>query len=160
MKVAATCELCGNAPTCPAAILYLSTDKASSTSISERQQQVRLGKRLLAYASRPKGEYGGTETIKAHIYDNKADNLNMIIRLVFMYKIKNGEYLANISNIFNVANNPAYILRSNSTGYAFNKPKSNFLKKGISYSVAKTWNDLPRSLKDSNISLGQFRAVL
>ena len=77
-----------------------------------------------------------------------------------MYKIKNGEYLANISNIFNVANNPAYILRSNSTGYAFNKPKSNFLKKGISYSVAKTWNDLPRSLKDSNISLGQFRAVL
>ena len=38
-----------------------------------------------------------------------------------MYKIKNGEYLANISNIFNVANNPAYSLHSNNTGYAFNK---------------------------------------
>ena len=34
--------------------------------------------------------------------DNKA---------VFMYKMKNGEYLANISNIFNVANNQAYSLR-------------------------------------------------
>ena len=52
--------------------------------------------------------------------DNKA---------VFMYKIKNGEYLANISNIFNVANNQAYSLRSNNTDYAFDKPKTNFLKK-------------------------------
>ena len=71
-----------------------------------------------------------------------------------MYKIKNGEYLANISNIFNVVNNQAYSLRSSNTGYAFDKPKSNFLKKGICYSGAKTWNDLPRSLKDRNISLG------
>ena len=46
-----------------------------------------------------------------------------------MYKIKNGEYLANISNIFNVANNQAYSLRSNNTDYAFDKPKTNFLKK-------------------------------
>ena len=60
--------------------------------------------------------------------DNKA---------VFMYKIKNGEYLANISDILNVANNQAYRLRSNNT-----------------------WNDLPRSLKASNVSLGQFKALL
>ena len=53
-----------------------------------------------------------------------------------------------------------YSLRSNSTDYAFDKPKTNFLKKSISYSGAKTWNDLPRSLKDSNISLGQFKAPL
>ena len=46
--------------------------------------------------------------------DNKA---------VFMYKIKNGEYLANISNIFNVTNNQAYSLRSNNTDYALDKPK-------------------------------------
>ena len=80
--------------------------------------------------------------------DNKA---------VFMYKIKNGEYLANISNIFNVANNQAYSLRSNNTDFAFDKPKTNFL---ISYSGAKSWNDLPRSLTDSNIYLGQFKALL
>ena len=84
----------------------------------------------------------------------------MIIRPVFMYKIKNGEYLANISNIFNVANNQTYSLRSNNTGSPFDKPKSNFLKKGISYSGAKTWNDLPRTLKDRNISLWQFRTLL
>ena len=60
-----------------------------------------------------------------------------------MYKIKNGEYLANISNIFNVANNQAYSLRSNNTDYAFYKLKTNFLKKSISYSGAKTWNYLP-----------------
>ena len=60
--------------------------------------------------------------------DNKA---------VFMYKIKNGEYLANISNIFNVANNQAYSLRSNNTDYAFDKPKTNFLKKASVIQVLK-----------------------
>ena len=60
--------------------------------------------------------------------DNKA---------VFMYKITNGEYLANISNIFNVANNQAYSLRSNNTDYAFDKPKTNFLKKTSVIQVLK-----------------------
>ena len=77
-----------------------------------------------------------------------------------MYKIKNDEYLANISNSFNFANNQAYSLSSNNTDYAFDKPKTNFLKKSISYSAAKTWNDFPRSLKASNISLGNFGTLL
>ena len=78
-----------------------------------------------------------------------------------MYKMKNGEYLANISNIFNVANNQAYSLRIviTLTMLSINL-KQIFLKKSISYSGAKTWNDLPRSLKASNISSGQFRTLL
>ena len=61
----------------------------------------------------------------------------MIRRPVFMCKIKNGEYLAYISNIFNVANNQAYSLRSNNTGYAFDKPKQIFLKKASVIEVLK-----------------------
>ena len=83
--------------------------------------------------------------------DNKA---------VFMYKIRKGEYLENISNLFKVANNQTYRLRNNNFDYALDKPKTNFLKKSISYSGAKTWNDLPRSFKATNIPLGHFRVLL
>ena len=44
--------------------------------------------------------------------------------------------------------------------YALDKPKTNFIEKSISYSGAKTSNDLPRSFKASNISLWHFKALL
>ena len=40
------------------------------------------------------------------------------------------------------------------------KPKTNFLKKGIGYSGASYWNNLPGSCKTEGISLQQFRALL
>ena len=63
--------------------------------------------------------------------DNKA---------VFMYKIRKGEYQESISKIFKIASNQTYTLRNNNIDYALDKPKTNFLKKSISYSGAKTWN--------------------
>ena len=74
-------------------------------------------------------------------------------KAVFMYKIGNGEYLENISNIFKVGNNKAYGLCNNNLDFSIEKPKTNFLKKSISYSGAKTWNNLLRFIKDNNISL-------
>ena len=82
------------------------------------------------------------------------------IKAVFMYKIRKGEYLESISNIFKVPSNQIYSWRNNNFDYALDKPKTNLLKKSTSYPGAKTWNDLLRSLQVSNISLGNFRALL
>lgn len=80
-------------------------------------------------------------------------------KAVFMYKIRKGECPESISNIFNVKNNQQYSLRSDNLDYALEKPRTNFLKKSISYSGAKLWNELPNRLKD-NISLNKIRAQI
>ena len=62
-----------------------------------------------------------------------------------MHKVTNGGYLENISNLLVVKNkdNYNYNLRNNNIDYTLEKPKTNFFKTSISYSGAKTWNELP-----------------
>ena len=50
-------------------------------------------------------------------------------KAVFMYKVKNGNCLTNITNMFNVKNNLQYNLRNNECDFTAEKPKTNFLKK-------------------------------
>ena len=77
-----------------------------------------------------------------------------------MYKAKNGIYLTTITDIFNVKNNENYNLRNNDCDFSIKKPKTNFLKKSIGYSGVKIWNELPTELKDNDISLTRFKALL
>ena len=77
-----------------------------------------------------------------------------------MYKVKNGNCLTNITNMFNVKNNLQYNLRNNECDFTVEKPKTNFLKKSIGYSGVKTWNELPSELKHNGISLQRFKALL
>ena len=46
------------------------------------------------------------------------------------------------------------------TDFCLQKPKTNFMKKSISYAGAKIWNDLPNELKQSAKSLSRFKALL
>ncbi len=62
---------------------------------------------------------------------------HLIITITFMHKVTNGEYLENISSLFVVKNNENYNLRNNNIDYKLEKPKTNFLKKSISYSGVK-----------------------
>ena len=79
-----------------------------------------------------------------------------------MHKVTNGGYLENISNLFVVKNNDNLIII-----YAIiisiihlKSLKQTFFKKSISYSSAKTRNDLPVKLKSSCWSLNAFKTLL
>ena len=52
-----------------------------------------------------------------------------------------------MKNLFNVCDNQNYSLRSNLNDFKLDKPKRNFMKKSISYSGEKFWNDLKNDFK-------------
>ena len=62
--------------------------------------------------------------------------------------------------MFNVTNNTNYNRRSSKVDFALPKPNTNFMKKSISYLGAKLWNNLPKSVKEKQISVRQHRTIL
>ncbi len=81
-------------------------------------------------------------------------------KLMFMHKVKSNELLASMNNLFQVANNTNYDLRSNGNDFLLQKPKTNYMKKSITYNGAIAWNKLPNNVKAANMSTSQFKAVL
>ena len=81
-------------------------------------------------------------------------------KALLMYKVKNGVAPESIQNLFVTSDNQDYSLRSNLINFRLDKPKRNFMKKSISYSGAKCWNDLPTDLKSNTLTMNQFRAIL
>ena len=77
-----------------------------------------------------------------------------------MYKVKNGIAPDSIGNLFNICDNQNYSLRSNLNNFKLDKPNRNFLKKSISYSGAKCWNDLTNYLKSKTMGIKRFRAIV
>ena len=65
-----------------------------------------------------------------------------------------------MNNLFQIANNPNYDLRSNGNDFLLQKPKTNYMKKSITYNGAIAWNKLPNNVKAANMSTSQFKAVL
>ena len=53
-----------------------------------------------------------------------------------------------------------YDLRNNGVNFQLDKPKTNFLKKSISYTEAKCWNNLPNEIKAKEMTMGQFKTFL
>ena len=53
-----------------------------------------------------------------------------------------------------------YNLRTNEENFALQEPNTNYMKRGISYSGAALWNDLPKYTNERQISFGQFRIIL
>ncbi len=77
-----------------------------------------------------------------------------------MHKVKSNELPASMNNLFQIANNPNYDLRSNGNDFLLQKPKTNYMKKSITYNGAIAWNKLPNNVKAANMSTSQFKAVL
>ena len=76
-----------------------------------------------------------------------------------MYKVvRNGSFVENMTSMFNVADNKNYSLRSNNTDYSLDKPKTNYLKKSISYSAGRLWNEMPNSLKENGTWTSQIQS--
>ena len=82
-------------------------------------------------------------------------------KLIFMHKIKNESRPQSLTEMFKIIReNKIYDLRSNNKNFVLDKPKTNFMKKSISYSGAQFWNNLPSSAKDQNVSLNKFKLIL
>ena len=81
-------------------------------------------------------------------------------RFTFMFNVKNQEAPENMANLFRFSNNEKYDLRNNGINFQLDKPKTNFLKKSISYSGAKCWNNLPNEIKAKEMTMGQFETFL
>jgi hypothetical protein len=81
-------------------------------------------------------------------------------RFTFMFNVKNQEAPENMANLFGFSNNEKYDLRNNGINFQLDKPKTNFLKKSISYSGAKCWNNLPNEIKAKEMTMGQFKTFL
>lgn len=79
---------------------------------------------------------------------------------VFMYKIRNNKLPPSMMSMFDIKENSKYNLRSNNNDYALDKPKTNFMKKSISYAAASVWNNLPKKAKEKGISIERFKSIL
>ena len=87
-----------------------------------------------------------------HFKDKKA---------IFAYKIKNNiQVPQSIANKFQIKDNSNYNLRSNNRHFLLDRPKTNFMKKSITYTTAATWNNLPMNTIEQGISLNKFKSLL
>ena len=67
-----------------------------------------------------------------------------------MYNVKHSNLSKPMKDMFEISNNEFYNLRSNAVDFHISKPKTNFMKKSISYSGASLWNNLPTAATGDN----------
>ena len=64
-------------------------------------------------------------------------------KAMFAYNVKNNIKLPqSMIGKYEMKNNSNHNLRNNNTDFVLKKPKTNFMKKSITYSAASVWNDL------------------
>jgi hypothetical protein len=73
-----------------------------------------------------------------------------------MYKVKNSELPESMNQLFEIANNQNYNLRSKGNDFLLQKSKTNYMKKSISYNGAIPWNNLSNNVKATNMSIGNL----
>ena len=78
-------------------------------------------------------------------------------KIIFMHKAKNKQFPESISSMFHINRNDNYNLRNNNVNYALPKPKTDFMKKSISYSAVSLWNSLPKAAKVNDVSIWQLK---
>ena len=77
-----------------------------------------------------------------------------------MYNIKHNNLSEPMKDMFEISNNEFHNLRSNAVDFHIPKPKTNFMKKSISYSRALLWNNLPTAAKQQGITISKFKNIL
>ena len=73
-----------------------------------------------------------------------------------------GALPASLCEKFSLKYNDKHHLRSNNCKLYLRKPKTNFMKKSISYRGASTWNSLPSDIVDNyaSISTTNFKSLI
>ena len=81
-------------------------------------------------------------------------------KATFMYNIKHNDSNKPMKDMFEISNNKFHNLRSNAVDFHIPKPKTDFMKKSISYSGALLWNNLPTAAKQQGITINKFKNIL
>ena len=80
---------------------------------------------------------------------------------MFAYNVKNNIKLPqSMIGKYEMKNNSNHNLRNNNTDFVLKKPKTNFMKKSITYSAASVWNYLPKCAKVKGIGVAKFKSIL
>ena len=87
--------------------------------------------------------------------------LVMTLQARLMYRIIHGQAPAVLIESFQnpIAPQHDYNLRNSDFGFYLTKPKTEYMKKSISYSGAKLWNNLPSEVRNS-ISINTFNSLI
>ena len=85
-----------------------------------------------------------------------------IKKAMFAYNVRNNDKLPqSMINRFKTKDNSNYNLRNNYTDFVLKKPKTNFMKKSITYSATSLLpNKLPKSTKTKGIGVAEFKSIL
>ena len=80
---------------------------------------------------------------------------------MFAYNVRNNDKLPqSMIHRFKTKHNSNYNLRNNYTDFVLKKPKTNFMKKSITYSAASLWNKLAKSAKTKGIGGAELKSIL
>ena len=82
--------------------------------------------------------------------------------IITVFKALKGALPASLCKKFSLKYNDKHHLRSNNCKLYLRKPKTNFMKKSISYRGASTWNSLPSDIVDNyaSISTTNFKSLI
>ena len=85
----------------------------------------------------------------------------LVMKARLMYRIIHGQAPAVLIELFQnpIAPQHDYNLRNSDFGFYLTKPKTEYMKKSISYSGAKLWNNLPSEVRNS-ISINTFNSLI
>ena len=65
-----------------------------------------------------------------------------------------------LTELFNIAENEIYNLQSNNNTLMLSKPRTNAMKRSFSYKAAYVWNSLPIDLKNTVLTIHDFKKKL
>ena len=65
-----------------------------------------------------------------------------------------------LTELFNITENEIYNLQSNNNTLMLSKPRTNAMKRSFSYKAAYVWNSLPIDLKNTVLTIHDFKKKL
>ena len=127
--------------------------------LSNRLQslQNRAARVILGY----RNEHGQSEAALNELQWKTLMQRRLVMKARLMYRIIHGQAPAVLIESFQnpIAPQHDYNLRNSDFGFYLTKPKTEYMKKSISYSGAKFWNNLPSEVRNST-SINTFNSLI
>ena len=127
--------------------------------LSNRLQslQNRAARVILGY----RNEHGQSEAALNELQWKTLKQRRLVMKARLMFRIIHGQAPAVLIESFQNPNAPQhdYNLRNSDYGFYLTKPKTEYMRKTISYSGAKLWNNLPSEVRKS-ISINTFNSLI
>ena len=108
-----------------------------------------------------RNEHGQSEAALNELRWKTLKQRRLVMKARLMFRIIHGQAPAVLIESFQNPNAPQhdYNLRNSDYGFYLTKPKTEYMRKSISYSGAKLWNNLPSEVRKS-ISINTFNSLI